>query len=162
MLTTIVIPTKNEEGSIGFLLKDIDIYLSNAKIEHQCLVVDDSDDSTKEKAKQYGAKILIGQHKGLGQAIVDGIEASNSEIILVMDADGSHRPKDLPKMLLPLIENEYDMTIGSRYVKGGSNPNWSLKRRIISHCSCLLALPVTKIKDATSGFFAFRKEILNS
>jgi len=163
-LVSIVIPTRNEEGNIERLL----IWglwqaslIHELKYEYEAIVVDDSSDETAQIATSLGARVIKGKGKGLGQAIIDGINASNGDVVVVMDADLSHNPHAIPGMIKPIIQEGADMTIGSRYVKGGSNPHWSLIRRIISRGACLLALPITSVKDATSGFFAFKKEILS-
>lgn len=157
-LVSIIIPTRNEEKNIGQLLTAIEKVMT---LDYEAIVVDDSDNNlTRIKAISAGAKVIIGKRQGLGQAIIDGIEAAQGDIIVNMDADLSHRAEDIPKLLEPILEQGCDMAIGSRYVKGGSNPGWSLKRQIVSRVACLLALPVTSIKDATSGFFAFKREIL--
>ena len=155
---SIVIPTRNEEENIAALLSHFN-YVSN-DVHYETIVVDDSTDRTAERAHKAGAKVVIGRRLGLGQAITDGINASTGDIVVVMDADLSHRPTDVPRLLQPILTEGCDMTVGSRYVKGGSCLGWSLKRRIISRAACLLALPITSIRDATSGFFAFKKNIL--
>ena len=158
-LVSIIIPTRNEERNIAQLLSHFNF--ASEELQYETIVVDDSDDKTAEIARNNRARVVKGKGKGLGQAIIDGIEASQGDIIVVMDSDGQHKPEDIPKLLKPILEESCDMTIGSRYCKGGSNPGWSLKRRMVSRVACLLALPVTGVKDATSGFFAFKKEILN-
>jgi dolichol-phosphate mannosyltransferase len=151
---SVVIPTRNEQNNIASLLFELMDY------GYTIIVVDDSDDATAEIARSFGVKVINGQRKGLGQAIVDGIKASKSDIVLVMDADSSHRPVDIQRLLQPILENKCEMTIGSRYVKDGKSVGWELSRRIISRCACLLALPVTTVRDSTSGFFAFKKECI--
>jgi len=161
-LISIIIPTKNEEGNIKKLLQGIwdALVLYIPEVKYEAIVVDDGNDKTAMIARSLKTKVIKGKRQGLGQAIIDGIEVSQGDIVVVMDADGSHRPQDIPNLLKPILEQGADMTIGSRYVKGGSNPGWSLGRRIVSRVACLLALPVTRVKDATSGFFACRKNIL--
>jgi len=153
---TVVVPTRNEAQNIEKLLSGLKEACPNCEM----LVVDDSDDNTSALALSFGARVVKGKRKGLGQAILDGIQASKGDIVVVMDADLSHSPKDVPKLLHPILRQGYDMTIGSRYCPGGKVVGWELSRRIVSRVACLLALPVTTIKDSTSGFFAFRKEII--
>jgi len=153
---TVVIPCKNEESNIGTLLTE----LRKQSAAYELLVVDDSTDRTVEISRSLGARVVRGKGRGLGQAILDGIAAASGDIIVVCDADLSHRPQDVPKLLHPILRQGFDMTIGSRYCKGGKVVGWELSRRIVSRVACLLALPVTTIKDSTSGFFAFRKEII--
>lgn len=154
-----IIPTKNEAKNIVFLIAAIQTLAENDNYDYEIVVVDDSDDITPEVSRKMGARVINGQRKGLGQAIIDGINSAKKEIILVMDADLSHPVKSIPTLLNPLYHG-YDMTIGSRYVKNGEIFGWELSRRIISRCACLLALPITSVKDATSGFFVFRKELI--
>lgn len=152
---SIVIPTRNEQGNILNLLGQVSRY------NHEIIVVDDSTDKTAELASEFGVRVVNGQRKGLGQAIIDGINASNKDIVLVMDADLSHSPQHIPYLLKPIIEQGYDMTIGSRYVKGGDTIGWTKKRIAISRFAGLLAYPISFIRDNTSGFFAVRKSILH-
>ncbi len=161
---SIVIPTYNEQENIVQLLAQIfsasDTH--KQKFSYEAIVVDDGNDNTKKLAKECGARIVQGYHKGLGQAIIDGIIASQNEIVVVMDADLSHSPHSISDLIKPIVMQGYDMTIGSRYVKGGDSIGWETSRKIISRCACLLALPITNVKDSTSGFFAFRKELLQN
>lgn len=153
---SLIIPTRNEAENIEVLLSGLKEVCPNAEM----LVVDDSDDNTIALALRCGARVVKGKRKGLGQAILDGIQASKGEIVVVMDADLSHSPKDVPRLLYPILRQGFDMVIGSRYTRGGKVVGWELSRKIVSRVACLLALPVTTIKDSTSGFFAFRKEII--
>lgn len=155
----IIIPTRDEEDNIARLLNDINTL--PCKNDIQTYIVDDSKDDTQKIALWYGAKVIQGRGKGLGQAIVDGIQGTVSDVCLVMDADYSHDPKYIPDMLKPILERGYDMTIGSRYVKGGGTKGWGKIRKCISVTAGLMALPITGIRDNTSGFFAFKREILN-
>lgn len=153
----IIIPTRNEEDNIAKVLKEVWQSLPDCNI----VVVDDSDnDVTKLIASLDGAQIIQGQHKGLGQAIVDGINKSKADIIVVMDADLSHPPSKI-KELVEACSDGYDMAVGSRYVKGGSIKGWTYKRRIISLVASMLAYPVSRISDNTSGFFAISRDALD-
>lgn len=162
-MVTIVIPTRNEESNIKKLISTIwdMLIVYRPELKYDILLVDDSDDKTALIARSLGAKVIKGQHKGLGQAILDGIEAASGEIVLVMDADMSHNPKSIIDLLNPILEQGYDMTIGSRYVKHGKIIGWTAKRQMISRVASLMAYPLSGIKDSTSGFFAVRKSVLN-
>ena len=152
-LVSVVIPTKNESGNIQKLLVEL-------PSGYKKIVVDDSSDNTAQLAQALGATVIKGKGKGLGQAILDGIEEAKSDIIVVMDADLSHQPNAVRSMVRLIREEGYDLAIGSRYTEGGETEGWELTRRIVSRAACLLALPITKVKDATSGFFAFRKSLI--
>ena len=157
--TSIIIPTKNEEKNIKeLILKIIDIGIPT---QYEIVVVDDSSDRTAEVAREVLARVVKGQGKGLGQAIIDGINTAIGDFIVVMDADLSHNPRAIPKLIDCIAHDGYDMAIGSRYVKNGGSEGWEFIRRVISRGACLLALPITSIKDATSGFFAFRKSLVS-
>lgn len=151
---TVVIPTFNERDNMRLLLPQL-VPLYNV------LIVDDSSDDTAQVAESLGAAVLKGQHKGLGQAIVDGIHAAQTDVVLVMDGDGSHRPQDAMFLAQVAIGGSYKMLIGSRYVKGGQIPGWTFSRRLISRSASLLGWPITGLQDNTSGFFAVRKSAMN-
>ncbi len=158
-LVSVILPTKNEEKNIAQLLKGISISMEG--IPYEVLVVDDSDNNlTMMLAIMNGARFVFGQHKGLGQAIIDGIKEAKGRTIVVLDADWSHDPAKIPE-LVKACNNGYDMAIGSRYCKSGSIVGWTVKRKIISKVASLIALPITRIKDNTSGFFAFNASILD-
>ncbi len=75
-----------------------------------------------------------------------------------MDADLSHPPEALPRLLAALDQHQADLVIASRYIPGGRTKNWPIPRRLMSRLACLLARPVTSARDATSGFFLIRRE----
>ncbi len=161
MKVSITISTRNEEANIKSLLQGIWDVLVVTGIKYETVVVDDSDDATPIIARKFGARVIKGQRKGLGQAIVDGIKSSSGDVVLVMDADGSHSPQAIPYLLKPILEQGCDFTIGSRYVKGGDYSNWALNRKIKSVIGVKLMQLVTGVRDSNSGFFAFRKSILD-
>ncbi|MGA7228294.1 MAG: polyprenol monophosphomannose synthase [Acidimicrobiia bacterium] len=162
---TVVIPTYNERENLPHIA---------AAVTHQgyrLLVVDDSSpDGTGELATRLAAQdpkisVLIRPTKeGLGPAYAAGFDramADGAEVIVEMDADFSHDPKDLPRLVMA-IDDGADLAIGSRYVPGGSTPDWPWSRRLISkggnlYARLMLGAP---IRDATAGFRAFRSESL--
>jgi dolichol-phosphate mannosyltransferase len=156
---TIVVPTFNEQENIGKLIEEIKLVVKTN--DYEIVVVDDGNDKTKEIASSLGARILQGQHKGLGQAIIDGIIDSKSEIVLVMDSDLSHPVSAIPRMIQPIIEDGYTMVIGSRYVKGGAIVGWTAKRKLISLVASAIAFPITFKRDNTSGYFAIKRSIVD-
>ena len=158
---SIVVPTRNEELNIRQLLEGIKLASKGAfPFECEVLVVDDGTDRTAAIASGLGARVIQGEHKGLGQAIIDGIRYSYSDVVVVMDGDGSHSPSAIPDLIRPIFERGIDFTVGSRFVKGGDASGWSKHRRFISHLSSTILAPFMGIKDTNSGFFAVRKSIL--
>ncbi len=153
---SLVIATKNEEENIAPLLRGVDDALApyNLELTYEVIVVDDSTDKTAMIAESLGARVIKGQRKGLGQAIIDGINASKNDVVLVMDADGSHDTKSILSLLKPIWEHGVDLTIGSRYVSGGDFSKWALNRKIKSLIGVKLMQLVTGVHDSNSGFFA--------
>jgi len=151
---SVIIPTRNESANIVRVIEEV----KEASPTSNILVVDDSEDNrlTRMLALMSGAQVIEGQHEGLGQAIIDGIKASDSDVVVVMDADLSHPPLKIPE-LVNACKNGNGMAVGSRYVKGGSIIGWTFKRRFISIVASMLAYPITRIRDNTSGFFAVAK-----
>ena len=96
---------------------------------------------------------------GLGTAVVAGFAVASTEVVGVMDADFSHPPLLVPRMLAAFRSTQADVLVASRYVPGGATRNWPLSRRLMSRCACLLARPLSPIRDAASGFFLIRREI---
>ncbi len=159
MTVSVILPTRNESENISRIVGEI----KKVSPDYNVIVVDDSEDNhlTRMLALASGANVISGQHKGLGQAIIDGIKASDSDIVVVCDADGSHQTKFIPVMVKTLTEFGYDMTIGSRYVSGGSINGWTTKRRLVSGVASAIAYPLTGLRDNTSGFFGFKRSILD-
>jgi dolichol-phosphate mannosyltransferase len=165
----VVLPTFNEAATIENVLERVRKALPDAGI----LVVDDaSPDGTAKIAADFAERhgqldILTRPGKlGLGSAYRDGFAWGldrGYDAFVEMDSDFSHDPDDLPSIVAPLGEG-YDVCIGSRYVAGGSIPNWSLPRRLLSrggniYADLLLGLCV---KDSTAGFRAYSAGILRS
>ncbi len=163
----VCLPTYNEAGNIFSAIKEVLRVLPRSYI----LVIDDSSpDHTGDIAdhlaeKDRRIKVIRRKSKqGLGKAYVEGfgfaVSCLDADIVFQMDADMSHPPGALPKMLSAAQES--DLVIGSRYIPGGMTRNWSLPRRMISrfgsfYARGFLGLPV---HDLTGGFKAWKKELL--
>ncbi len=163
---SIVIPTYNERGNIEKLIPEIfsSCKTLNAKIE-VVFVDDNSPDGTgkvaEELGKKYNVRVIHRLGKlGLASAITKGFEESNCDILGVMDADMSHPPQILPRLIKPILNNEADLVIGSRYVKGGGVEVWPWPRRLISSAATLVARPLTKAKDPLSGLFFLKRRVI--
>jgi len=106
------------------------------------------------------------EKKGLVSAIMDGIKSSKGQYIVVMDADLSHSPEVIPKMVHELSSPDIDIVVASRYVRGGSIIGWPFKRRLISKGAVKIAkysLRLNKqITDPMSGFFALKRHIIDN
>ena len=167
MRVLVVLPTYNEAATIESILGRVRGALPDASI----LVVDDaSPDGTAKIAADVGERsgkveVLSRPSKmGLGSAYRDGFRwglERGYEAFVEMDSDFSHDPDALPTIVAPLADG-YEVCIGSRYVPGGSIPNWSFPRRMLSrggniYADLLLGLGV---RDSTAGFRAYSASVL--
>jgi dolichol-phosphate mannosyltransferase len=169
MTTLIIIPTYLEAENVGEIVRHVRASAPEADI----LVVDDSSpDGTADLAKKTGAEVgqvetlVLPEKGGLGVAYRAGFRHGFShgyDVVVQMDADFSHDPAALPE-LLSKIEAGADVAIGSRYVAGGSIPNWPTTRRVLSRVGNFYASTVLglKVRDATSGFRAYRASVLQT
>jgi dolichol-phosphate mannosyltransferase len=166
MKVVIIIPTYNERENIGSLINAL---RGAIKLRgYSILVVDDeSPDGTggvvnSEMKRWKNLELLTGEKEGIGRALQRGIDHAvknlGAEIIVQMDADFSHDPNDVPRLLAE-IENGYDLVIGSRYIKGGAvPPDWAFQRKILSWGGNLLVRLLTGIwgvREFTTNFRAF-------
>lgn len=164
---TVIIPTYNEEANVRNIVMAVDAVFHEHTINGQILVIDDnSTDATisivrELKRTMSNLEILVReQDHGLSQSVADGFLHAGSEVFVVIDADFSHPPALIPKML-EQIRNGYDIVIGSRYMEGGGIRKWPLRRRIISIGATFLGrLLFPDITDPVSGFFALRKTVV--
>jgi dolichol-phosphate mannosyltransferase len=166
----VVLPTYNERENVERIVKAILASLPEASL----LIVDDSSpDGTGELADTIAAhqarvSVLHRPAKqGLGVAYRDGfrwvLERPDARAVVQMDADFSHDPADLPRLLAPLMGNA-DLVLGTRYMRGGSTIGWPWYRRLISRGGTLFARTVLLLpyRDLTGGFKAWRRELLES
>ena len=166
---SIVIPTYNEAAGIEKLLGALDATFRAHSLDGEIIVVDDnSPDGTGTLvdglARHYPVRTLRRAGKlGLSSAVIEGwsIARPQSVALGAMDADFSHDPAALPKMVAALESEEYGLAVGSRYVKGGGITNWPARRVITSRVACWLGRPLTAVKDLTSGFFLVRRDALS-
>ena len=166
----VIIPTYNEVENISRII-DL-IILENQHID--VLVVDDNspDDTASlvvQKQNNYPDRVFLIKRlhkKGLGTAYIDGFKWSlknKYDFIISMDADFSHNPNELPKMLDNLHAG-VDVLIGSRYINGVSVVNWPIGRILLSYFAQIYVRLITSmpIKDPTSGFVAYKAKCIDS
>jgi dolichol-phosphate mannosyltransferase len=162
---TIVVPTYNERDRLGDLVEQVFDGYNAEGLDGELVIVDDnSPDGTGALADELAARHRITVvHRagklGLGTAVVEGFAAATAPIVGVIDADLSHPPRMLPRMLASMQQAQADMVIGSRYIPGGGTRNWGVGRLLMSRFACLMARGLTPVKDATSGFFLIRKDL---
>lgn len=164
---SVIVPTYNERENIAILIPRIFSSLENNAMRGEVIVVDDgSPDGTADVAEKLGGKYPVRvlrrpRKEGLSSAVIAGFEKAEGDVIGVIDADLSHPPEEIPTLARPLLEKSADITVASRYVRGGSIENWPLGRRIVSKGAGLLAKPVANLKDPLSGFFFFRRSVID-
>ncbi len=157
--TTIIIPAYNEQSSIEGVIKEIKKTLDCAQIGYEIIVVDDgSCDKTFENAKKNAVRVIRhGKNFGYGAALKTGIGESKNDAIVIIDADGTYPPQNIPKILDKLSSS--DMVVGART---GQNVNIPLTRRPWKWLLRKLAEYITgeRIPDLNSGLRAFHKPIV--
>ena len=162
----VCLPTYNERENLEQMVRA----LGDKGVD--VLVIDDSSpDGTGEIADRLAAELDYvsvlhrPRKEGLGRAYVDGFRyvlAGGAELVLEMDCDFSHDPKDVPR-LIAAVEAGADLALGSRYVPGGGTGNWGLVRRLISRgASIYTRVLLMPIHDSTGGFKCFRRRVLES
>jgi dolichol-phosphate mannosyltransferase len=166
----VVIPTYNERENLPEIVRQL-LALGD---RYRVLVVDDnSPDGTGTVADELAGRscgrvdvLHRAEKQGLGRAYIAGFQcalSTDAPIIAQMDADLSHRPEDLRKMVDALSE-DVDLVLGSRYIAGGATEGWPWHRRMISraggwYAGMVLGVP---IRDLTGGFKVWRRELLRS
>ncbi len=171
MKNLVIIPTYNEKENIEKMVKKV---MSLSEDFHLLVVDDGSPDGTGELVKklqdEYPNKLFIEERSGklgLGTAYIHGFKwglKNGYDYLFEMDADFSHNPDDLKRLLNACIKENSDVAIGSRYVKGGKVANWDRKRLLLSYFASWYVRMILwiNIKDTTAGFKCYHKNVLNA
>jgi dolichol-phosphate mannosyltransferase len=166
---SIVVPTYREVENIRLLVTRISRVLSTLRNAYEIIVVDDNsrDGIVEEVARlseeDYPVRIIVRVgERGLSSAVIRGFRESRGNILICMDADLSHPPEAIPRMLECFMDTDVDFAIGSRYVPGASTEeNWGVFRWLNSKTATLLAMPFAGIKDPMSGYFAIPRVVFD-
>ncbi len=157
-MITVVIPTYNEEKMIRKVIRSVKKYAD------EILVVGakKSTDRTLDIAKALGARTLIDNGKGKGAAIRLGIKEAKGEIIVFIDADGSHIASDIPALIAPIKSNKADLVIASRMLGGSEELHGTASQFVRMFFSAIITLIINyrfniRITDSQNGFRAIRK-----
>jgi dolichol-phosphate mannosyltransferase len=160
---SVVVPTYNERERLEELVAAVSGVLAGHGIRGEIVVVDDnSPDGTGAiadgLARRYPMQVVHREGKlGLGSAVIAGFDRARGSTLGVMDADLSHPPSILPGMLAALRALDVDAVVGGRYIPGGGAKNWPFVRLAMSRFACVLARPLTPVRDATSGLFLVKR-----
>ena len=159
---TICIPTLNEERNIGLVIQRIQ---AEVMCPYDLLVVDGgSTDRTREIAEDLGAEVLIDPGGGKGVALRFAIEQCANDIIVFIDADGSHDPGDIEPMIKPILDGKYDLVVGSRMLGGSDELHGDLAKFVRIVGSDIITLGINyrfnvRLTDSQNGFRALKTDL---
>jgi glycosyltransferase involved in cell wall biosynthesis len=156
---TVIIPTRNEEKSIAEVIQE----LNQMGYDNVLIIDGNSRDRTVEHAKEFGANVIIQNGKGKGDALRQAFNHANldGDVIVIMDADGSMNPKEVP-LLIKALDSGVDVAKGSRFLSYGYSEDLSLTRKIGNRFLLLLVnlFWSAGYTDLCYGFAAFRKNAI--
>lgn len=156
---TVVIPTRDEEGLIAEIIDGVRPHCD------EVLVVDGhSRDRTREIAEARGCRVVLDGGKGKGEALRLSLTEATGDIVVFIDADGSHDPRDIPAMIAPIKSGEFDMVIGSRGRGGSDELHGTIEQFIRYVGSQLITLAINyrwdvRLTDSQNGFRAIRRDV---
>jgi dolichol-phosphate mannosyltransferase len=168
----ICLPTYNERANLEPIARRLGEVLASTGVEGRILVIDDSSpDGTGELADRLSGELPFlsvlhrARKEGLGPAYIAGFRwalENGAERIVQIDADFSHDPADVPRLLA--ASEDVGLALGSRYVEGGGTENWGKTRQAISRFGCLYARAIlgVGVHDLTGGFKCWRREALEA
>ncbi len=169
-LVSVVLPTLNEAGNIGPLLREITAALEG--VAHEIIVVDDgSSDGTVEEVRLVRPDACIVQRvgrRGLASAVAEGFDVAAGTYLIVMDSDGQHPAGVLRSLIREAEGTRCDLVVASRFVAGGSGDAFPLARRLVSRAArdlawlAVRAVRTHRITDATGGFFLVRRDAVRA
>ena len=163
---SIIIPPLNEAENIEPLIKRLFSVLEKNAISAEVIIVDDgSVNGTCENVLKLTAHYPVRLYSridthGLASAVIEGARTARYETVVVMDADLSHAPEDVPRLVRAVCSDTCDIAIGSRYTPGGRTPEWPLKRSVASRLASFPAQLLSGVDDPLSGFFAVSRNRL--
>jgi len=169
--TLVIIPTFNEKENIEKIIRKV---FSLPKEFHILIVEDNSPDGTadivKRLMKEFPGKLFIEERKGklgLGTAYIHGFKWAlerDYKYVNEMDADFSHNPDDLIRLYNALEKDGFDVSIGSRYIKGVNVVNWPMGRILMSYFASMYVRIITGIpvRDTTAGFVCWSRDVLEN
>jgi len=162
IVVSVVIPAYNEEKTVGSVIEETVQVMESLGLPYEIIVVDDgSEDRTREVASKYKVTVLSnGRNMGKGYALRRGFQHASGDIIITMDADGSHKPKEIPDLINALM-NGADMVAGSRFL--GKNKNHTSKLHMFGNYlinMTIMTMTGKWITDSQTGLRALKRDFL--
>jgi dolichol-phosphate mannosyltransferase len=158
---SIIIPTLNEEHTLKDIIKGCRPHAD------ELLVVDGhSTDRTREVAESEGVRVVLDHQKGKGEALRHSVNFVTGDIIVFIDADGSHDPSDIPKVIAPILQEEADHVSASRLIGGSSELHGGFDEfmRLAGSSfitACINRRFKVKLSESQNGFRAIRRDVMN-
>jgi glycosyltransferase involved in cell wall biosynthesis len=156
---TVVVPARDEEGLIGEIIDAV-----RPSCDEVLVVDGHSRDRTREIAAAHGARVVLDHGKGKGEAMRLALEEATGDIVVFIDADGSHDPRDIPALVAPIAAGQADLVIGSRG-RGGSDELHGTFEQLIRYIgSQIIMLGINyrwnvRLTDSQNGFRAIRRDV---
>ena len=163
VLVSVVIPAFNEEQAVGMVVERACKVLEELGLAYEVIVVDDgSDDGTAFLSGMRGARVIgNGCRMGKGVALKTGFHACRGDVIVTLDGDGAHQPEEIPRLLEPIINGGFDLSIGLRVFSSEISPMVKFRMLDNSIFSYFISLFAgRKVVDSQSGFRAFRADLV--
>jgi dolichol-phosphate mannosyltransferase len=156
---TVVIPAKNEAGGIVKVIKSVQEF-----VEEVIVVDGHSTDGTRDLATETGATVLLDNGRGKGAAYRSGVESATRDTVVFIDADGSHEPADIPKLVAPILAGEAELVIASRHRGGSDEWQGDFSTYLRSIGSGFISIVMNyrwgaNLTDCLNGFRAIRRDV---
>jgi len=165
ILLTIIIPVYNEELTIGNVINRLNKVMQKISLKHEIIVVDDcSEDRSLEISRKHSVQVYsLKKHLGKGYALRAGFAKAKGDIIVTIDSDGSHRPEELPLLLAPILNDQADLVIGSRFLSSKPVSTKKLNEAGVRLFNFLIkAITRTEVSDSQSGYRVMKSEVLKN
>jgi glycosyltransferase involved in cell wall biosynthesis len=155
----------NEELTVGNVIDRLNTVMQKISLKNEIIVVDDcSEDRSLEISQKRCVKVYsLKKHMGKGYALRAGFAKAKGDIIVTIDSDGSHRPEELPLLLTPILNDQADLVIGSRFLHNKPVSTKKLNEAGVRLFNFLIkAITRTEVSDSQSGYRVMKSDVLNS